>query len=325
MSVTKMKTEVIKDAVRLACRAPSLHNSQPWKWVYDGTRLQLFLEPRRVMDTDRSDRQALISCGAVLDHLRVAMAAAGWRANVDRFPDLNNADHLASIDFTPMDHVPDGDRRRAEAISVRRTDRLPFAAPSDWESFEPVLRHAVDDRAVRLDVMSDDMRPRLVEASQLSESLRLYDTAYHTELDWWTTSFRASDGIPQSSLVTDAEGDRVDIGRSFPLARHGERRTQVPEDYSQVLVLSTDGDDRAAALASGEALSALLLECTIAGLATCPVTHITEVRASREIIRALLDHDAVPQVLVRVGVAPAAEEVPPTPRRPLDDVLRVQG
>jgi nitroreductase len=327
MPATMVETDVIKNAVRLACRAPSLHNSQPWTWKYQSGRLHLFLDPSRVMNSDRSGREALISCGAVLDHLRVAMTAAGWRANIHRFPNANDPNHLASIDFTPTDQVTDGQRRRADAILVRRTDRLPFMAPTDWELFEPVLRSAVDGSKVRLEVMSGDMLHRqLVEASQLADSLRLYNSAYHAELAWWTGAFEVSDGIPYPSLVSVAEGDRVDIGRRFPAPRHGERRPEIPEDHSKVVALSTDGDDRADALASGEALSAVLLECTMAGLATCPVTHITEVRASRELVGALLDHDAVPQVLIRVGVAPAMEEVPPaTPRRPLDEVLRVAG
>ncbi|EUA73290.1 hypothetical protein I553_9446 [Mycobacterium xenopi 4042] len=61
----------------LACRAPSLHNTQPWQWVLDGGQLQLFVDTHRVLAYDRSRRQALISCGAALDHFRVAMAAAG--------------------------------------------------------------------------------------------------------------------------------------------------------------------------------------------------------------------------------------------------------
>lgn len=326
MVVAMVETEVIKDAVRLACRAPSLHNSQPWQWEYRNGELHLFLDPSRVMDSDRWGREALISCGAVLDHLRVAMAAAGWQADITRFPAPDNPNHLASIGFTPTDRVSDVQRRRADAIKRRRTDRLPFMAPTDWESFEPVLRNAVDGTGVCLDVMSGDVHQQLVEASQLADSLRLYDSAYHVELAWWTSPFEVSEGIPHSSLVSAAESDRVDFERPFPVARHAERRSEVPEDHSQVLVLCTDGDDRADALASGEALSMVLLECTVAGLATCPVTHVTEVRASRDLIRALLDHDAVPQVLVRVGVAPAMEEPPAaTPRRPLDDVLRVRG
>jgi hypothetical protein len=90
--------------------------------------------------------------------------------------------------------------------------------------------------------------------------------------------------------------------------------------------LSTDDDTRADALAAGEALSATLLECTMAGLATCPVTHLTEVTVVRELIRSLINHDAVPQVLIRVGVVPVTEKVPPpTPRRPLSAVLRLRG
>jgi nitroreductase len=321
-----VETEVVKNAVRLACRAPSLQNTQPWAWEYHSGRLHLFLDSGRVMHSDRSQREALISCGAALDHLRVAMAAEGWYADIDRFPDADDPNHLASIDFTPTDQVTDAQRRCADAILVRRTDRLPFMAPTDWELFEPVLSNAVDGTKVRLEVMSGDVHRQLVEASQLAESLRLYDSAYHAELAWWTGPFEVSEGIPTSSLVSAAENDRVNFERRFPVTRHGARRPGVPEDHSEVVLLSTEGDDRADALASGEALSMVLLECTMAGLATCPVTHVTEVRASRELIRALLNHDGVPQVLVRVGVAPAKEEQPPaTPRRPLEDVLRVRG
>jgi hypothetical protein len=326
MPTTTMQAEIIKDAVSLACRAPSLHNSQPWRWVAGDGALQLFLDPTRVMNYDRSRREALIGCGAALQHLNVAMAAGGWRTHVDRFPDPNDPNHLASLTFAPMDHVTEIHRRRADAILMRRSDRLPFCAPTDWEAFEPLLHNVIDTSAVRLDALPDDLRPQLVEASQLSASLRLYDSTYHAEVGWWTGPFRSVDGIPYSSLVSAAEGDRVDVGRDFPVTRHGERRTEIPEDHAKILLLSTDSDDPVDALACGEALSAVLLNCTMAGFATCTLTHITEVRTTRELVTALMGYDSVPQVLIRVGVAPAIESLPPvSPRRPVDDVFRVQG
>ncbi len=67
---------VIRDAVMLACRAPSLHNSQPWRWVAEGATLQLWADLCRAMTaTDHTGRELTLSCGAALDHLRVAMAA----------------------------------------------------------------------------------------------------------------------------------------------------------------------------------------------------------------------------------------------------------
>jgi hypothetical protein len=258
----------------------------------------------------------------VLDHLRVAMAAAGWTANVDRFPDPNNLDHLASLDFSPMSVVADRHRRRADAILHRRTDRLPFAAPRNWESLKPVLCDPVDAGTVHLDVIADELRPELARASQLTESLRLYDSSYHTELDWWTGHFENSDGIPSGSLVSAAESDQVDVGRPFPASPHKQRRAYIGHDQSTVLVLSTDEHTRDDALRCGEALSAVLLECTLAGMATCTLTHLTELQSSRHLIGTLTGRAAMPQLLIRVGEAPVLGEVPPmTPRRPLRDVL----
>jgi len=326
MTTTLVETEVIENAVGSACRAPSLHNSQPWQWVFSNGQLRLFLDPSRVMDTDQSAREALIGCGAALDHLRVAMAAAGWRAHIDRFPNSDNPNHLASIDFTPIEYMTERDRRRSSAIRERRTDRLPFSAPTDWKSFEPVMSSNVAGGTVHIDVFPEALRPRLVEAAQMAESLRLYDSSYHDELHWWTAPFEEAEGIPHSSLVSVTESDRVGVGRVFPVIHRPERRTEISEDHSMILVLSTDHDDRADALVTGEALSATLLECTMAGFATCPVTHLTELEDTRNLIRSLMDHDAVPQVLVRVGVVPVTEKAPPpTPRRPLSEVLRLRA
>jgi hypothetical protein len=254
------------------------------------------------------------------------MAGAGWTANVARFPNPNNLLHLASIDFSPMDFVTDDHRRRANAILLRRTDRLPLAAPPAWESVERGLRSQIDTEVARLDVVADDLRPQLAEASQLTESLRLYDSSYHAELQWWTAAFEVTDGIPHSSLVSAAESDRVDVGRVFPVTRHRERRAEVDEDQSKIIVLSTYDDSHDSVLRCGEMLSAVLLDATMAGLATCTLTHITEVPATRGIVAALIGHgDAIPQVLIRVGLAPAIEDIPPpTPRRPIDDVFELR-
>lgn len=326
MTTTRADIATIRDAVHLACRAPSVYNSQPWRWVADRSGLQLFLDPDRlVAATDHSGREALMSCGAVLDHLRVAMAAGGWAAQVDRFPNPNDQNHLAAIDFSPMPYVTDGHRARAAAIARRRTDRLPFGAPPDWDSLEVVLRNAVDESVAMLDVVDDGARPQLAEASRLTASLRMYDSGYHAEMAWWTGSSAASDGIPHSSLVSAAESRRVDIGRDFPVTHDPvERRLSVPADRSKVLVISAHDDTRRDTLGCGETLSQVLLEATSAGMATCPLTHLTEVRASRDIISALVDRDH-PQVLIRVGTAPASSDaVPPTPRRRLEDVFETR-
>jgi hypothetical protein len=306
-----LDTQTLKEAVQLACRAPSLHNSQPWRWEAEDGVLRLFVDPdRTVPGTDRSGREAIISCGAALDHLRVAMLAEGWRAEIERFPNPNDPRHLASIEFSSVDHVTGAERHRARAILQRRTDRLPMGEPTYWSLFEPVLRSTFDESLVTLDVLSDDVRPRLVEASRLTEALRRDDAAYHAELEWWTSPFASTEGVPPSALLSDKERHRVDVAREFPVRNHQDRRPEVAVDWSKILVLSTPEDTRADVLRCGEALSTVLLECTLAFLATCTLTQLIELDASREIVRSLLHDGGHPQVLIRAGLAPPMEAAP---------------
>lgn len=317
-------SQVLAKVVALACRAPSVHNSQPWRMVADDDGgLRLYLDSQRVPHaTDHSGREAVISCGALLDHLRAAAAAAGWQASVSRFPNPNDLDHLATVRLRPAQFVTDAERARADAILRRRTDRLPFGPPMAWRAIEPVLRSTIDPAKATLHVLAAEVRPQLAEASMLTESLRRYDTSYHAELSWWTNTSEMTDGIPHSALLSDEERDRVDIARTFPGGRHSERRPEIDRDQSVILVLSTHDDSRSDALGCGEALSDVLLEATLAGLATCTLTHMTEVEASRSLIRDLTGGADEPQLLIRVGEAPEpAEPVRPTGRRPLAEVF----
>lgn len=325
MTRTLVENAVITNAVDLACHAPSLHNSQPWRWVVKGASVGLFVDQTRILNsTDSSGREAILSCGAALDHLRVAMAAVGWDTHVERFPNPNNLDHLASLEFTPMSYVGRARRDRAEAITVRRTDRRPFRAPNDWPSLQPLLGSCVDQDAVGMEVLGDEARPRLAEATRLSEALRRYDDSYHDELGWWTAPSRENEGIPQAALVSRAEARGVGVNREFPTAADTEHAAR--HDQAKIVLLSTAEDTRADALHCGEALSAVLLECTVAGLATCPITHATELEPGRAILRELTEgRAAVPQVLIRVGISPSGPIPAATPRRPLGEVLEVVG
>lgn len=318
-----IEADLIRTAVAVAARAPSLHNSQPWQWTATGSELHLHLDRARIVrNTDAVGREAVIACGAMLDHLVTTLAAAGWSATVDRFPDPGDCAHLATVTLARSASVAGAARRRADAILCRRTDRLPFLAPADWPVHERTLRAAAEASAL-LDVLADELRPELGQASTLTESAQQYNAGYQAELDWWTAPFDYSEGIPRSALMSAQESGRVAINRSFPAGGNRRRRPGIGADQSKVLVLSTPGDSYADALRSGEALSAVLLECTAAGLATCPVTHVTEVPSARAVIGAMLGRPGVPQVLIRVGRVPEIDDVPAlTPRRRLDDVLR---
>lgn len=326
MPTTQLHTRSITDAVALACRAPSLHNSQPWRWVVTGQGVDLYADPSRMIRaTDSTGREALISCGAVLDHFRVAMTAAGWDTVVHRLPDPADPLHVATIEFAAATRVTDEQGRRADAILLRRSDRLPMAAPPDWDRLAGAFVAAAQRGPVQVHAVADGIRDPLTEASHIAEAIRLFDAAYHSEIDWWTAGFSSDDGIPRSSLISAAESDRVGIGRTFPVTAAPERRGHVDEDHAGILVFATEDESAESVLRCGEALSAVLLEAAMAGMATCTVTHITEIPEGRAVVASLIGTTAVPQALVRVGLAPSLDATPPpTPRRPIHDVVEIR-
>ncbi|ONM50206.1 Acg family FMN-binding oxidoreductase [Nocardia donostiensis] len=312
-------------ALRLGSRAPSVHNTQPWRWVFDGSRLYLFGDPsRQLSSADPQGRQLVISCGAMLDHVRTAFAAQGWHTDTTRLPEPGRDDYLAVIDFRPWQNPPAQVRARVQAIDRRRTDRLPMLPPHHWEETTRAARDAAARHDTELGVLDEGVRPRLVAASEQSVALRRYDMQYQNELRWWSGHHSPADGVPVSALASEAELSQVGVGRAFPPAPRSLRRGDL-DDHSRLLVLSSSGDTPQQWLHTGETLSTILLDCTAAGLATCPLTHITELMSSRRIISGLTTRPGQPQVLIRVGTAPEEPEQPPTPRRAVSEFLELRA
>ncbi|MEV5834865.1 hypothetical protein [Nocardia sp. NPDC052112] len=312
-------------AMRLASRAPSLHNSQPWRWVFDGLRLHLYRDnDRQLTSADPLGRQLVISCGAMLHHVRTAFAAKGWHTDTTRLPDTSRADYLAVIEFRPWPEQPIGVLARARAIDQRRTDRLPLYAPTGLPQLVHTGRMLVAPHDLELDLLDETAHAKLAAASEHTTAARRYDMEYQAELHWWAGHSGDPEGIPRESLVSDAEFARVGVGRTFPTAPHSARRAPL-EDHARLLVLSSPRESVTMWLHTGEALSAVLLECTTSGLASCSMTHITEIPAARKVIANMLPHPGIPQVLIRVGTVPDGEpEFPPTSRRPLSDILTMK-
>ena len=121
--------------IGLACRAPSVHNTQPWSFRVHGSDIDLFADyKRQLVYADPNRRDLMVSCGAALHHVQVAAAALGWSARVHRLPDASDERHVASIHLTRA-RVPSTDTGVLETIASpsarhRALDRIPHTSAS---------------------------------------------------------------------------------------------------------------------------------------------------------------------------------------------------
>lgn len=316
----------MRTALALAIRAPSVHNIQPWQWRVGVDSVHLYADPKRhLVHTDPDGRDLMVSCGAALHHCVVALAALGWQSRIRRFPNPAEPLHLAAIELQ-RHAANEVDIALAAAIPRRRTDRRYYSA---WSVSHGDIS-LMGARAARMGVLmrrlesTTDLRVALAQAVWQ----HAIDQDYLDELTIWSGLHASTSGVPaRNAPATDPNSPLP--GRLFA----GTALAQPPDasasaDGGVLLALGTTADDDLARLRAGEASSVVLLTATALGLASCPVTEPLEIPETRDTVRAdSFDDDSFPQMLLRVGWAPVnADPLPPTPRRPLDEVVtRLDG
>jgi hypothetical protein len=310
--------------IALANRAPSVHNSQPWRWRIGPSSIHLFADPERAMPaTDPEGRDLRVSCGAALHHLRVALLAAGLATTVNRLPDPGQPLHLAALEMHSGRPSPE-DLALARAIENRRSDRRVFSSWPVPPEMLSVLTGAVAREGALLTVIDDHSQragvARLVEHAAVEQALTP-ELAQETA-EWTGRSQGAREGVPAANVPAEPEG-------TVPV-RHfagGEQAQSVlgqhESDGTVLALLSTSGDTPLDQLRAGEALSAVLLAATHFGMATDPISQPLEVPATRaELQASILGGTSAPPVLLRLGWAPMSTiPVPQTGRRPLADTI----
>jgi len=292
--------------VLLATCAPSVLNTQPWAFERTPTGLALRADRRRQLAVlDPEGRQLVLACGAALHHLVVAARGLGLDADVHLLPQDGV---LASINLVRVRPATKEQQRRSGAILQRHTQRGRMDDAAVPTGVLSSLRTRAGRAGAELRVLRSDELPGVEHLARLAEQELEQRPGRGAERARWVWHGSAEDhldGVPH--------GD--DDAAARPLVDPA-----LAEQPSAVLLV-TQGDDLEDWLRAGTALSDVLLEATLCGLAAQPLGHVTDVPRTRWALRSTLGTAGVPQVLLRLAHGRGG---PVTPRRPVADVLSVR-
>ena len=286
-SNTPTRSEVER-AVSFGVRAPSIHNTQPWRWVYRPGVLELHADRSRQLPAlDPDGRSVLLSCVAALELARLGFAGAGWRTEVDRLPDPDRPDLLARIRPVARAAVDRSVVERAEAAERRHTERRPFLVePVADEAIRSLLAVATDAGVYAYAVQRGDEQLDLAVVFSWADGVELADPAYRAELAHWTRAAGGPDGVPAAAVphVPAGAPRHTDVTlRDFEAGiTGGQELTEVVDERPLYIVLFSTADDRAARLRAGEAYARISVEAERLGLASSAMTQAVDLPAVRE-------------------------------------------
>ncbi|HET7460680.1 MAG TPA: nitroreductase family protein [Longimicrobium sp.] len=309
-----------------AVLAPSSHNTQPWRFHVCGGAVELYADRTRSLRVvDPRDRELLISCGAALQFLRLAMRRFGHAGEVALFPDRQDHDLLAVVSLGGRCEPSVEELRLFDAIPARHTHRGDFAerrVPS--EVVDSLFDAAAGEGAWLMAVEDRGHRSAVAYLARQGDQVQFADPEFRGELARWIrpNGTHEHDGMPGYAFgipdVVSPFAPAV-VGALNLGAIWGGRSRQAVENAPLLAVLGTARNGPAAWVAAGQALARVLLRAAAEGIGASFLNQPCEVPLLRLRLRDVLGTAGWPQLVLRLGYPHAEPRA--TPRRPVHEVL----
>ncbi|MBF2064845.1 MAG: nitroreductase [Calothrix sp. C42_A2020_038] len=320
--------EKLKFVLNYAILAPSSHNTQPWRFKIESGKIYYYADRTRSLPVaDPDGRELIISCGAALFNLRIALHHFGYASEIKTFPDSTNPDLLACIELGhPIQETTD-EKLLFQAIKARHTNRHDY---QNWDVPETLLKwlqkDAISEGATLQIIKGDIARSNVAELVAQGDHLQMADPNFRNELAAWIrpSTSKSQDGLPIYTHGIDEHFEfatplfafvlrTLDMGNSV-----AERSRKLLECSPVIVVLNTKFDTSANWLAVGQALQRVLLRAQTVKLFASFLNQPIQIPQLRSQLSKLLGDKGYPQIMLRLGFG---QEAKPTPRRTVDEVM----
>ncbi len=317
----------LRAAVKYAILAPSSHNSQPWVFRIGNDHLEMFADrSRRLPVVDPDDRELVISCGAALFMLRLALRNFGIGEHTELLPDPAKPDLLARVRIGGSAAPSEVEHALFTAIRLRHTDRSAYETRGVPPELLHVLARAAEREGAWLVTIDDpSIRGHVADLVGLADRVQMADVEFRRELAKWLRPnvTRRHDGMPGYAL---GRGGFASITHPLVIRRFDVGGGQAAGDEELVRgsptlsVLGTAGEHPRAWLSCGQALAHVLLRAQVEGVTASFLNQPIEVTRVRRLLEMIVGHVGHVQLLLRLGYS-THSQLRPTPRRPIADVI----
>jgi nitroreductase len=323
--VRRIPARTVTAMLATAARAPSVHNTQPWRFAVSTHTIDLYADPERKLSQDRDGREMLISCGAALFGLRLAVRGLGYLPVVHLLPDHSKSGLLAQVALGPEAPASELERRMLAALPHRHTHRGAFDPGPLPAGLLPVLQHDALAEGATLALVNTAARyEKLAALAAEATAMQGRSPGARAEIQRWSRppGSPARDGVPAAAFgpAGPAVPGRLPQ-RDFDLGRHcGLLPPPGPGEPvpAATAVLVTRGDSQLDWLRAGQALHRVLAHAATVWVAAGLHSQALEFPVIRKLVRAQLTLPGEAQMLLQFGLAHSSLA---SARRPVSETL----
>lgn len=317
-----LPADAIDGLLASAARAPSILNTQPWLFNVTKYAIELYPDRSRRLRSDLAAREMLISCGAALFGLRLAIRRLGYQPVVSLLPEPERPEVLARIWLGERAPVTDAERSMIAALAHRQTHRGGYVASPLPPGLLIALQHdaVAEHAALGLVDRPTDYAHLAAIVAKAARTLNA-DPRSRADIVRWVRppGVSARDGIAASAITAPS---RPWPGRLVQRDLTLGQGIGVPEadgaPPAATGILLTSADTKADWLRAGQALHRILAHAATRWVFAALYSQPFESGPTRALIRTTLGLSGAPHLLLQFGLA---RTTMPTARRPPADMI----
>jgi nitroreductase len=303
--------------LRYAILAPSMRNTQPWRFEVDGNAVQLFAAPSSPQPiADPESRELYLSLGCALENLLVAAEHFGFSHELRYFPDGTSSDLAARIVFElGGSRTPARAHITLNAITQRHNDNSVYHRMPVPPHVRRRLQACCVEPELRLQLIDDLLfRQKVDELTLEADRLEFSNPAFRKEL-----SSRIREGVfGDSRIVSGLSGlavSKLDLGEAVARQDH-----QLVLSAPLLGMISGRTDTHLVHMKAGQVFERLWLSATTMGVRVHPMSQTMRHPTMRAALADLMPEPHWrPLHLFRVGYSRTeSQRERHTPRRPFD-------
>ncbi len=297
-----------------ARRAPSVLNSQPWRFRVCGNTIEVYLDKKQELDEiDPKGRLQVASCGTFIAHLEKSVLKRGWIPKTTFFPRFEEPDLLAFVETVrPAKH------RKLNAPAEKRPE--PFDTGGSGNNLPEtdilvVVREKLTELATRKEiglVVHDDSTDHSIHTylrNQCGEKLK--SEFFRKTLNLYLRTDVSDHSVPfeDEALLSDRFFD--------PVASGSNGAMDSAKDL--FMILTTGTDNRYEWTRVGQVLGDIIMELRTwdnIGLMSLPIISSDNCRSW---LKEKLDLDGYPQFVLKMQPDKPREHVR---KRSLSELLK---